>query len=108
VKIALAILFAFVLAMGQPMAEVVASPELKPCCGCGGSKCCVGKSDASEDTPAVPVANSAQKDLQILNLPPAFALTAFVFSSDESAHFSFQLPITRSVPLFTRDCAYLL
>lgn len=111
-KQALAILFILALALGQPLAASAATCAgfPPPCCKCGGKmKCCVAQSgNTSQENPALPASAIAQKDFQAalcLVVPVTAPVTrnnSHVAASVASA------ASARAVPLFTRDCAYLL
>lgn len=111
-KQAFAILFALTLVWGQPLAAGIAccTAGAEPCCSCGGKmKCCVTQSsNSSQENPAVPASTIAQKDFQAA-LWLAVRLTAPVTGNDSRvAATSASVASARAVPLFARDCAYLL
>ena len=95
---------------GIPLAPACARSAPKACCHCGGkAACCAAKNtQPAAEVPAAPVPGSTQNHFQaalflavsFLNLPPAADLPAFSAIAAS--------PATHAVPLFTRDCAFLI
>jgi hypothetical protein len=108
----LVILFLTALATAHPLGLLAAGCRGPlPCCGCGGKmKCCAAQADQSPaNTPATPAPESAQKDFQLLNQLPAFTLVTLLPAADSRvAPHTFAIPLAGVVPLFTRDCAFLI
>ena len=111
-KKVIAILFALALISGQPLSKAVAScgGASTPCCDCGGhQKCCVARSnDSSRETPAAPAPSSALKDVQLLQSLATGALFSFATPDHRVASHFIATPPASAVPLFTRDCAFLI
>ncbi|HEX7471160.1 MAG TPA: hypothetical protein VF437_10585 [Verrucomicrobiae bacterium] len=109
VGIFFALALALVTAQVFAFADTAIAPQKKSCCDCGRAKCCAAKSDsASKDVPVVPAPSSNQKSFQIASPLAAWTLTTLNVSDAQVAAANFTSPVVRVVPLFTRDCAYLL
>jgi hypothetical protein len=103
----LAILFSLALVLSQPLSGSVVVQS--PCCPCGGTKCCVDKSDkTTKETPVVPAASSGQKDFQTIAWLSVRTLTLPQISANQTTPSVAVVPFATAVALFTRDCAYLL
>ena len=99
------------LVLNQPLVATVACAQpATACCACNGTKkCCVRESDKTgRETPAVPAPGVTQKDfstvvwLAVRVIAPLAAPDCRVTATD------FSTACLHAVPLFTRDCAYLL
>lgn len=110
-KSAFAILFMLALVLNQPLAASVACAQpANACCACNGTKkCCMSDSKQTDrEAPAVPAPNVSQKDfstvvwLAVRVSAPLAPPDNRVAAADLSAA---SLPV---VPLFTRDCAFLI
>lgn len=111
-KQVIAIFFALTLILGQPLAMVATCcpKNVEACCDCGGKmKCCLAESgNPAPATPAVPAPNLVPKDFQgafclVAQLIQALPAVDHAIAPVSSACF-----IAGAVPLFARDCAYLL
>ena len=108
-KVAFVIMFALALVLSQPLAASVADTAPKSCCGCGVKKCCVSNSSKSSgEIPAVPAQASAQKSFQAILLLTIRGIPSIAATDDQIAASSFSPSVAGAVPLFNRDCAYLL
>ncbi len=111
-KQAFAILFILALALGQPLATSAATCAgfPAPCCNCGGKmKCCVAQSsNTSQENPAAPASTVTQKNLQAALWPVVHTPTPVASNGDRVAATDSSSASVRTVPLFARDCAYLL
>jgi hypothetical protein len=110
VKAVLAILFSLALMFaGIPAASACAKTVSKPCCHCGGKASCCKTTNPQPagQNPAAPAPRSTQTDFL-----PAICLAASVPALPPApGHGSLSvnsIPPTRAVPLFTRDCAFLI
>jgi len=111
VKKLLAIIFSLALISAQMFAFAGVAPltgQKAKSCACKANCCAAKSNDASKETPAVPAPSSSLKSFQI-----AFSLTVWSLSpqfiSDERSVSSHDAPVlAQSLPLFTRDCSYLL
>jgi hypothetical protein len=104
----LAIVFSLALMFpGVPLTSACVTTVPKPCCHCGGQADCCKAKTSPPAAPALPAPRSVQNDLL-----PAFCLTAGILALPLPAGdptFSVSpTPPVRAVPLFTRDCAFLL
>jgi hypothetical protein len=112
VKTALVILFSLALMLaGLPVPAAFACVRTAPksCCHCGGKMACCqpGAAHPAGQNPALPAPRSAQTDflpalclaMAVLALPPAAEFQTLSVTST---------PPMRAVPLFTRDCAFLI
>lgn len=112
-KQAFAILFAIALVIGQPLTAIAASCDSKPspCCDCGGKmKCCLADSDQSpQEIPAAPTpSNLTSPDFQtVLWLTVSFTAPVAAIDSRVAAK-DFSASAFSTLPLFTRDCAFLI
>ncbi|HMP84848.1 MAG TPA: hypothetical protein PKA41_19315 [Verrucomicrobiota bacterium] len=111
-KTAIAILMTILLAFSQSSAAVsiacVSAPA--PCCDCGGTmKCCVASpSQSLPETPAPPATESGLKCLQLLQAPLLSGLMPPT-AVEPICPGSHSLPVSScAVPIFTRDCAFLI
>jgi len=112
VKKLAAIIFSFALVAAQVFAVANIAPAAvmakKSCCACG-AKCCAGKTSSSpEKIPAVPAPTSTLKNLPAISGQTIVSLslndpTAFAPAGSASLFVSI-----RTVPFFTRDCAFLI
>jgi hypothetical protein len=109
VKQAFAILFALALVMSQPLAAGVLCAGPASCCSCGGKmKCCLAESgNTSQETPAAPASTPAQKNFQAA-LWLVVHMTTPAIGKNSRVAATISSPAAYAVPLFTRDCAYLL
>jgi len=109
----LAIVFSLALVSAQLIAFADTAPvtaQKVTTCDCGMAKCCVAKSsDASKEAaPAVPAQSSSQKSFQIGLTLAAWSLTPQIVCDDLLISSRAAPMAVQSVPLFTRDCSYLL
>lgn len=109
---AIAILFSIALVLGQALAapSVSCAPEAAACCGCGGAmKCCV--SDTGQTNPTTPAplpSQSSQNDFQFLQLN---RVTVFLYNQATDNRIVPGCDVScrsSDVPIFTRDCAFLI
>jgi hypothetical protein len=108
-KTAFAIFFSALLLIGQTVV-IPAQPLIqRECarCDCGG-KCCVTQSrPAPRPAPAAPAHNVSPKQSQIATTP-----AAQIYSLPESptpiSFASISIPKSQAVPLYDRNCAYLI
>jgi hypothetical protein len=111
VKKFLAIVFSIALMTAQSLALAGSAPSAaakKDCCACN-SKCCASKSDNSaKDIPAVPAPSSSQKSFQVVLTLAAWVLTPQINSSETLVSLRAAPLLAQFVPLFTRNCSYLL
>jgi hypothetical protein len=111
VKRALTILFLLALAFSQPLALLATdcSGPL-PCCGCGGKmKCCVAEADSSPaNAPAVPAPSFTQDNFQLLQLLPPGLMLPFSAPDCRVTPQIVAAAPAGAVPIFTRDCAFLI
>jgi hypothetical protein len=112
VKKLIAIIFSAALVTAQLFASADTAPtpvQKQSRCDCGKAKCCAAKSsDASKEIPAVPAPSSSQKSFQIVLTLTAWAMTPQTISEPQLI-FAGSTPLpAQSVPIFTRDCSYLL
>jgi hypothetical protein len=108
-----ALLLGFILA-AWPVVAVPASssPAVKSCCckgrRCCNMACCAVQKDASAPVVPVPVPSSSQNELQVMAASVVTILTLPSLAANEvSQRFSLPAPMT-AVPLFQRDCCYLI
>jgi hypothetical protein len=110
VKTALAIWFSLALVFaGLPPTSACPKPASKPCCHCGGkAACCKAKnSPLTGEAPAAPTPRSGQTDLlQVISLP--VSVLTLPAPAGPCALSARSTPPDRAVPLFMRDCAFLL
>lgn len=108
-KQALAILFALALAFSQPLASAACAPAAH-CCGCGGKmKCCVRQAAAPDrEAPAAPAPSAGEKDFQTLLPVPIRVIAPLASRTATCSPASHLAPLARSLPLFARDCAFLI
>ena len=109
-KQAFAILFALTLVFGQPLAASTAHIAPSACCHCGGTKqCCVrDAAQSSRETPALPAPVSTQNNLQTVLWLTVSLIAPIPAQHCRDAAADFTAATPTAVPLFTRDCAYLL
>jgi len=108
-----AIVFALVLALAQSVsARVTGLATGQPgcrACRCAARNCCLGKSDqAPAPVPAAPANTLSPNQHHLLLSPgPAFAAPP-VPPATRLSSVSFFLVSPQAVPLYERDCAFLL
>jgi len=111
-KMALAILFSFVLAGTPFLPAQTPAPcvkQVRPCCRHGGEMpCCKSTSSpVSQSKPAIPPSTSSQNQLLVLESGaliwtlPANPPALISFQSTQSS-------VTADAPLYMRDCARLI
>jgi hypothetical protein len=116
-RIVIALLLGLVLAARpvaalSPLAATAQTPAANSCCAdcehCQTPECC-----AKPDAPSVPVApvsipSPSQNELQALAMPAISILTLpSSLAHEHSSRFSLPASMT-AVPLFQRDCCYLI
>lgn len=110
-KTALAMVCMLLLAWTQPVFErVAAASEVRPgraCCGCG-SNCCTANNHKPESPPVSAMPVSSSSNPLLLLAPPALSWilpdpAAFAFSVSSFPRLN---PV--GVPLFARNCAWLI
>jgi len=112
-KAAFAILFSLLLAVTQSVLPAKADGQGQPAscckrCVCE-SPCCVsGSAPASAPAPAAPVPSVSTKQLQ-----PALQIAAKLLVTPDSSATEISFPVptsfrSRAVPIYDRNCAYLI
>jgi hypothetical protein len=110
-KFAVALLLGFILAAYPVVGMYGPSPVTKSCCH--GGHCCKMGCCAAPQTPASPVnpapaPSPSQQELQAPTLSLLSLLTPPLFTSKgQAAQFSSSVLMT-AIPLFQRDCCYLI
>jgi hypothetical protein len=109
VKKVVAILFTLALLLAQPLAALNSqAATVGQCCNCHMACCAATDNTTPQPAPAAPAPESAQKVFLSLNLLP-FALS-FVLPAPDNRVGSKDIATTSAsaVPLFQRDCAFLI
>jgi len=111
VKKLAAIAFATVLITAQAFAFADTTPAAavkKPCCACH-SKCCAGKNTSStEKLPAVPAPTFTLKNLPAISGQTIVSISRDAPVTIAPAFSASDFVSLRNIPLFTRDCAFLI
>jgi hypothetical protein len=106
-RFAVALLLGFLLAAYPVIAMSGTSPTAPPCCRNGGH-CCNMPCCAAPKTPSAPVHASSQNEWQALSASIISLLTLPWLATNEfPPRFSSLAPVT-ALPLFQRDCCYLI
>ena len=108
-----AILFSLALLLaGLPLSVTTACADNTPkaCCSCGGhSDCCAANTSApTSEIPAAPAPSSVQNDFNAITWIVAAWLTTPVATDRPNCFVTSTSPVASVVPLFTRDCAFLI
>jgi hypothetical protein len=111
-RMAVAFLLGIILAAHPVVAISGAPPAAKPCCckggHCCGRACCAASKDTSAPVTPVPVPSNSQNEFQALPASIISLLTLPSLPANEyPSRFSSLVPIT-AIPLFQRDCCYLI
>jgi len=113
VKKVCAIIFSLALLLaGLPLSVTTACAGLAPktCCACAGhSDCCAAKaSTPTSDTPAAPAPSFSQNDFHAITWTVLSWLTTTAATEIQDNFSTSPAPSVSSVPLFARDCAFLI
>ena len=77
-------------------------------CACKASCCTAKSSDTSKESPAVPAPSSSLKSFQFALTLTAWPLTPQIISDESFISHQAAPILSQSVPIFTRNCSYLL
>ena len=106
-----AIFFSLALISAQMFAfagDALLTGQKEKSCGCK-ANCCTAKSnDASKETPAVPAPSSSLKSFQFALTLTAWSLAPQIISDEPFVSHQAAPILSQSVPIFARDCSYLL
>ena len=111
VKKLLAIIFSLALASAHLLAFAGDAPltgQKVKSCTCKASCCAAKSNDTSKESPAVPAPGSSLKSFQFAFTPTACSLSPQIFPDEPLISRQVAPILSQSVPLFTRDCSYLL
>ncbi len=112
IRTAVALLLGFVLAAYPVVAMSGSSPAVKSCCkgcqrGCTRA-CCAAPGTPSAPVVPAPVPSSSQNEMQVMAPPVVPPLAWPSLSANECPpRFSSPIPMP-AIPLFERDCCYLI
>ncbi len=99
------------LVLNQPLLSSVACARpTTACCACNGTKkCCLSDSKQTDrEAPAVPAPNVTQKDFSTVVWLAVRVIAPLGTPDCRVAAADFPAASLPAVPLFARDCAYLL
>jgi hypothetical protein len=107
-----ALLLGIILAAYPVVAGSGTSPAVKSCCHgcrhCCNMACCAAPKAPSAPVAPAPVPSASQNELQALSTSVISLLTPPPLPSNEyPSRFSSSVPMT-AIPLFQRDCCYLI
>jgi len=109
-KTAFAIFFSALLLIGQtvgvPAQRLIQSPSECARCDCGGKCCVVPSRSAPSQAPAAPTQNVSLKQSQLA--PAAAQIYSLPESPTPISFASISIPKSQAVPLYDRNCAYLI
>jgi hypothetical protein len=111
-KAAFAILFSALMVLGQTAfsrAEVLSQSKLECArCDCGGKCCVTQSSQAPAPAPAAPAPNAPLKQFQFAPVPAAEIYLLPELAAPSISFVSISLLKLDAVPLYERNCAYLI